>query len=302
LPHTQVAGKEEARDGDRRRSPRGKMGGIEGEEEKMEERVEELHSKEEKRICLEGNTNFLEDDRLLTALLESTSESRSGRIRGSFGTLGGRRRRRRELVTRLLGGHPGLLEDSSPGLLQLLLSRTHRWNFSAFLLDRFSGGHSLSTLCLHLFHQLGLIRHFGLDPADCHSFFRLVEAGYHSANPYHTAMHAADVTQAIAVFISQPKIAKHLTKLELLAARRPEVPELCNAAEGSKVVGVHILGPHAGEVIQGLAVAMKAGAKKSDFDATIGIHPTAAEEWCTMRTKTRTTTAEDVGAKVAVAA
>ena len=30
-----------------------------------------------------------------------------------------------------------------------------RWNFSAFLLDRFSGGHSLSTLCLHLFHQLG---------------------------------------------------------------------------------------------------------------------------------------------------
>ena len=74
------------------------MGGIEGEEEKMEERVEELQSKEEKRICLEGNTNFLEDDRLLTALLESTSESRSGRIRGSFGTLGGRRRRRRELV------------------------------------------------------------------------------------------------------------------------------------------------------------------------------------------------------------
>ena len=75
------------------------MGGIEGEEEKMEERVEELHSKDEKRICLEGNTNFLEDDRLLTALLESTSESRSGRIRGSFGTLGGRRRRRRELVS-----------------------------------------------------------------------------------------------------------------------------------------------------------------------------------------------------------
>ena len=41
----------------------------------------------------------------------------------------------------------------------------------------------------------GLISHFGLDPADCHSFFRLVESGYHAANPYHTALHAADVTQ-----------------------------------------------------------------------------------------------------------
>ena len=69
---------------------------MEGEEEKMEERVEEQSDELE-----EGNrtsSRFLEDDRLLTALLESTSESRSGRIRGSFGTVGGRRRRRRELV------------------------------------------------------------------------------------------------------------------------------------------------------------------------------------------------------------
>jgi len=63
-----------------------------------------------------------------------------------------------------------------------------------------------------------------------------------------------------------------------------------------KVVGLHMVGAEAGEMMQGLAVAMKAGAKKADFDATIGIHPTAAEEWCTMRTKTRTTTAEDVKA------
>jgi len=194
------------------------MGGSE-EEEVMEEKVED--ESEENQVMKKKENNvprFLEDDRLLTALLESTPESRTGKFRGSFGTIGGRRRRRKELVTRLLGGHPGLLEDSSPGLVQLLLARSHRWNFSAFLLDRFSGGHSLSTLCLHLFHKLGLIGHFGLDPADCHSFFRLVESGYHSNNPYHTALHAADVTQAIAVFISQPKIAKHLTKLELLAA------------------------------------------------------------------------------------
>ena len=51
-----------------------------------------------------------------------------------------------------------------------------------------------------------------------------------------------------------------------------------------KVVGAHMVGPDAGEIIQGLAVAMKAGATKAIFDQTIGIHPTAAEEFVTMRT------------------
>lgn len=54
-----------------------------------------------------------------------------------------------------------------------------------------------------------------------------------------------------------------------------------------RVVGAHMLGPDAGEIIQGLAVAMKAGATKADFDATLGIHPTAAEEFVTMRTAVR---------------
>lgn len=49
------------------------------------------------------------------------------------------------------------------------------------------------------------------------------------------------------------------------------------------VVGCHMIGEHAGEIIQGIAVAMKAGATKADFDATVGIHPTAAEEFVTMK-------------------
>jgi len=49
------------------------------------------------------------------------------------------------------------------------------------------------------------------------------------------------------------------------------------------VVGVHMVGPEAGEIIQGIAVAMTAGATKTQFDRTIGIHPTAAEEFVTMR-------------------
>ncbi len=53
-----------------------------------------------------------------------------------------------------------------------------------------------------------------------------------------------------------------------------------------KVLGCHMVGPEAGEIIQGLAVAMQCGATKAQFDATIGIHPTAAEEFVTLRTKT----------------
>jgi glutathione reductase (NADPH) len=50
-----------------------------------------------------------------------------------------------------------------------------------------------------------------------------------------------------------------------------------------QVVGVHMVGPDAGEIVQGIAIAMKAGATKAHFDETIGIHPTAAEEFVTMR-------------------
>lgn len=47
--------------------------------------------------------------------------------------------------------------------------------------------------------------------------------------------------------------------------------------EERKVVGIHYLGPHAGEVIQGYAVALKMGATKEDFERTVGIHPTCSE-------------------------
>ena len=50
-----------------------------------------------------------------------------------------------------------------------------------------------------------------------------------------------------------------------------------------KVIGAHMIGPDSAEIIQGIAIAIKAGALKSDFDATVGIHPSAAEEFVTMR-------------------
>jgi glutathione reductase (NADPH) len=56
---------------------------------------------------------------------------------------------------------------------------------------------------------------------------------------------------------------------------------------GQKVVGIHIVGPDAPEIVQGFAIAVKAGLTKELFDCTIGIHPTAAEELVTMRSPVR---------------
>ena len=50
-----------------------------------------------------------------------------------------------------------------------------------------------------------------------------------------------------------------------------------------RVLGLHMVGHEAGEIVQGFAVALRAGLSKAQFDETIGIHPTAAEEFVTMR-------------------
>jgi len=57
---------------------------------------------------------------------------------------------------------------------------------------------------------------------------------------------------------------------------------ICHKLENERVVGFHYLGPNAGEVTQGYALAMKLGATKADFDTVIGIHPTTAENFTTL--------------------
>mmetsp|Transcript_18380 Transcript_18380/g.58424 ORF Transcript_18380/g.58424 Transcript_18380/m.58424 type:complete len:484 (-) Transcript_18380:118-1569(-) len=57
---------------------------------------------------------------------------------------------------------------------------------------------------------------------------------------------------------------------------------IVDMAENEKVVGIHILGPHAGEIIQGLGAAVKAGVTKEHLDDCVGIHPTFAEAYTTM--------------------
>ncbi|XP_010554451.1 PREDICTED: glutathione reductase, chloroplastic [Tarenaya hassleriana] len=63
--------------------------------------------------------------------------------------------------------------------------------------------------------------------------------------------------------------------------------KLIVCAKTNKVLGIHMCGEDSPEIIQGFAVAVKAGLTKADFDSTVGVHPTAAEEFVTMRTPTR---------------
>ena len=58
-------------------------------------------------------------------------------------------------------------------------------------------------------------------------------------------------------------------------------------AATDRVLGMHMVGSDAGEVIQGFAVAVQAGLTKAHVDRTIGIHPTVAEEFVTMREPVR---------------
>jgi glutathione reductase (NADPH) len=59
--------------------------------------------------------------------------------------------------------------------------------------------------------------------------------------------------------------------------------KLVVVGEDERVVGCHVIGPGADEMLQGFAVAIRMGARKADLDDTVAIHPTAAEELVTMR-------------------
>ncbi|MGB1088762.1 MAG: glutathione-disulfide reductase, partial [Alphaproteobacteria bacterium] len=99
-----------------------------------------------------------------------------------------------------------------------------------------------------------------------------------------TEAEARDHTDgAVDVYISHFRPMKHTLSgrnekmlMKLLVDRRDD-----------KVLGLHIMGDEAGEMIQLAGIAVKMGATKADFDATCAVHPTAAEELVTMATPTR---------------
>lgn len=97
----------------------------------------------------------------------------------------------------------------------------------------------------------------------------------------YTEEHAREMFRAVDIYKSSFRPLKNTL------SGRPErmLMKLVVDAETDKVVGAHILGPDAAEMAQLLAISLKLGARKADFDATIALHPTAAEELVTMREK-----------------
>ncbi|MDO5623830.1 MAG: glutathione-disulfide reductase [Pseudomonadota bacterium] len=99
-----------------------------------------------------------------------------------------------------------------------------------------------------------------------------------------TEAQAREKCNAIRVFRSDFKPLKHT----LSGSSERTLIKLIVDAASDRVVGLHMVGPDAGEIVQGFAVALQCGATKAQFDATIGIHPTIAEEFVTLREISRT--------------
>jgi len=98
-----------------------------------------------------------------------------------------------------------------------------------------------------------------------------------------TEERACEVYPQLAIYTSSFKHMKHT----LSGLQERTFMKLIVDRVSDRVIGCHMVGSDAGEIIQGIAIAMKAGATKAHFDQTIGIHPTAAEEFVTMREATR---------------
>ncbi|XP_019405760.1 PREDICTED: cAMP-specific 3',5'-cyclic phosphodiesterase 7B isoform X1 [Crocodylus porosus] len=109
-----------------------------------------------------------------------------------------------------------LLDEDYLGQARHMLSKVGMWDFDIFLFDRLTNGNSLVRLLCHLFNVHGLIHHFQLDMVTLHRFLVMVQEDYHSQNPYHNAVHAADVTQAMHCYLKEPKLANFLTPLDIM--------------------------------------------------------------------------------------
>ncbi|HET8706229.1 MAG TPA: glutathione-disulfide reductase, partial [Pseudomonadales bacterium] len=94
-----------------------------------------------------------------------------------------------------------------------------------------------------------------------------------------TEQEAIRARTPVDIYTSEFKPLKHTVS----GSAQRALLKLVVCSQTQKVLGAHMVGEHADEIIQGLAVALTAGATKQHFDRTLGIHPTLAEEFVTMR-------------------
>ena len=130
------------------------------------------------------------------------------------------------------------------------------------------------TVANHLFSKQKSSMRYQNIPSTVFSLPNLGTVGY-------TEQEALEKNIDIDVYVTTTKPLKHA----LTGSQNRAMLKLIVDRSNDKVVGLHMVGDNAGELVQGFAVAMNCGATKSDFDETIGIHPTMAEEFVTMRIK-----------------
>uniref|UniRef100_H2T833 Phosphodiesterase n=1 Tax=Takifugu rubripes TaxID=31033 RepID=H2T833_TAKRU len=123
--------------------------------------------------------------------------------------------------SRLLRGLPQqiplhILDEDYTGQARCMLEKVGNWNFDIFLFNKLTNGNSLINLTFHLLNQYGLIELFQLDMVKLWRFLVMVQEDYHNDNPYHNAVHAADVTQAMYCFLQEPMLSKSLTSCDIL--------------------------------------------------------------------------------------
>ncbi|XP_078253595.1 high affinity 3',5'-cyclic-AMP phosphodiesterase 7A isoform X5 [Rhinoraja longicauda] len=109
-----------------------------------------------------------------------------------------------------------ILDDDYSGQALRMLEKDGSWNFDIFLFDRLTNGNSLVTLAFHLFKYHGLVEHFKLDLVKLRRFLVMVQEDYHRNNPYHNAVHAADVTQAMHCYLKEAKFAESASPWDIL--------------------------------------------------------------------------------------
>lgn len=166
----------------------------------------------------------------------------------------------------------------------VLVDRNFRTNqHHIFALGDVTGGKQLTPVATAEGHALAQ-RLYGPAPRD-YNFSQIPTAVF-------TAPPVATVGLGEAEATAQGPVEIYLAKFtpmrhNLTGRARKTLMKLVVAAETGRVLGVHMLGEDAPEIVQGLTVALTAGATKADFDRTVGIHPTAAEEFVTLRTVAR---------------
>lgn len=156
----------------------------------------------------------------------------------------------------------------------------------------------MRTSCENIFAVGDVTNRVQLTPVAIHEAMCVVETAFRDnpTSPDHDLIATAVFSQPEigTVGLSEDIAARQFEKLEIYRAEfRPMKHTLSGRQEKSimklvvnaadrKVLGAHILGPDSGELAQVLAVALKAGCSKDDFDRTMAVHPTAAEELVTM--------------------